>query len=209
MFVNTGVEKSDEKPDLEFISHNEGYDSSKPIKFNSLKKGINERSAINILNWFIKEPDIFVDKVLEENPNLIKLFKYCFRDSYKLMDSLKSAVMSVVNSYGDEAKEFSIKLSELIVKNKIANLYQFIDTFKEIGITKFMPKDFFLDTIKRTSSYYSIENYLELCINAKIKLTLADIEECMFDLIESGTFNIYSCIKLFKRKMLVNKNKFK
>ena len=201
--LTDAVDDMDRKPDMEFISHTEGYDSSSTLKYKSDRKDvINPTTIEKLTNRFSDNPKWFV-KIFMENPESLKFYIKAI--------SRKSAIYDLLNSVVDKYLKSDVKFDEK--KNFVA---KFIETLKELlkpskvnkiirdyGLSKYDIK-LAVKSLRNCSRINEFKDLLKFIIKeAPENLKIKDIEKAVLSLFDNNV-SLASVLNVLLQRQFVN-----
>lgn len=201
--LTDAVNDMDTKPDMEFISHTERYDSSTALKYKSDRKDvINPNTIEKLTNRFSDNPKWFV-KIFMENPESIKFYiKAISRkgDIYSLLNRIVDKYLKSDVEF-DEKKNFVAKfietLKELLKPSKVNEI------IRDYGLSKYDIK-LAVKSLRNCSRINEFKELLKFIIKeAPENLKIKDIEKAVLSLFDNNV-SLASVLNVLLQRQFVN-----
>jgi len=202
--LTDAVKNMTNKPDMEFISHTEGYDRAKPLKFVSDKAGVvNYETIKKLRNRFKSNPMLFV-KVINSDPDALKFFiSYISKkgELYSLMSDIQDKYLNNNSVDYEEKKEF--------VHNLIDTLKGVVSESTVSDIIKSFELDVYdiqlaIQALHTVGTIAAFKNLLRTIIrNSPQSLSMKDLEKSVYNLLSHGIF-LSSVLKVLLQRQYVN-----
>lgn len=201
--LTDAVKDMDRKPDMEFISHTEGYDSHSALRYKSdSKEIINPKTIEKLIGRFSRNPSGFV-KIFMEKPESIKFFVKALtrkNDIYNLMNSVVDKYLKSEAEF-DEKKNFVAKFIETLKEfMKPAKVNEII---REYDLSKY-DITLAVKSLRNCSRIGEFKELLKFVIKeAPENLKIRDIEKAVLSLFENSV-SLASVLNVLLQRQFVN-----
>ena len=202
--LTDAVENMSKKPDMEFISHTEGYDSRSPLKYKSDKRGVVTQETIaKLTKRFKSNPSLFV-RLINENPDVIEFFLEAAAkkgDLHTVMYSVRDKFLNDESIDFEEKKEFVENLlEELKLVYTPAKIASFI---RDFNLSQFDIK-LAIKALREVSTIASFKELLRFVLRqAPQNLKIKDLERAVYSLLTNGIY-LDSVLKVLLQRQYVN-----
>ena len=186
--LEKAVEKAPSKPTLEFLTHDESYDSSKDIKFKTNKKsGLSSNSIKNFLSKCNKNKDILYKCVIKEN-NMVK--NIIGNEKYNFVLSVEDAFYEIIG----DAENYDVKtfINKLVSMSCSENIPYILKKCYRSNVLDIVDKEIVYNSIYKIKDMNKlIMSMLNTLVECKFPLNLQVIEKSIFNLcLKIGDINL-------------------
>ena len=202
--LTDAVGNMSKKPDMEFISHTEGYDSRTPLKYKTDKRGVVTQETITkLIKRFKNNPSLFV-RLINENPEAIEFFL----EAAAKKGELNSVMYSVRDKFlNDESIDFEEKkefvenlLEELKLVYTPAKIASFI---RDFNLSQFDIR-LAIKALREVSNIASFKELLRFVLRqAPQNLKIKDLERAVYSLLTNSIY-LDSVLKVLLQRQYVN-----
>lgn len=201
--LTDAVDNMDTKPDMEFISHTEGYDSRSELKYKSDSKGIiNPKTISKLTSRFANNPAGFV-RIFMEKPDSVKFYIKAVTRKSGIYEFLNKVVDKYLKGEAvfDEKKNFVAKLIETLKEYlKPAKVNEII---REYDLSKY-DITLAVKSLRNCSRIGEFKELLKFVIKeAPENLKIRDIEKAVLSLFDNGV-SLASVLNVLLQRQFVN-----
>ena len=202
--LTDAVDEMSDKPDMEFISHTEGYDSGTTLKYKTDKRGVITPETINnLIKRFKNNPTLFVN-LINDNPDSIDFFLQIITKKnglYDIMFSVRDKYLTNDSIDFEEKKYFIENLLEEL-KNYCSStkLGAFV---KDFNLSKYDAK-LAVKALREVSSISAFKELLRFVLKESPQnLKIKDLEKAVYSLLTNSVY-LDSVLKVLLQRQYVN-----
>ena len=178
--LTKAVDETDpsERPNLEFLSHSESYDSEKKLNYKSKYGSMSEKTIANFTQMMLKKPMVLYYIIMDGNKSAYKILnKIVDEDSYILKYALQK-----IASKGYATIEFTEKLL-----NNVGDYdYTILRTILQAGFAEYITPEVVGKALQSVDGIHQIASKIELFKEYKVALNIRSIQQALAKEMRNG-----------------------
>lgn len=190
--LTNAVENAELTPTLEFLRHDESYDSNKKMNYISKIGKVSEESMKKFANAIAKNPMIIYTLIMDDN-NKVGKFIDSMMVSYSGETSFKKALKKL-NTMNKVTPEF---IAHFFKVTDINEMDRYIKLLLECGYHEYINKDVIARFLEDSDAISTLYFRLETIIENQIPISIKTIEKALLKEAQMDGFNYDDFVRWF------------